>query len=577
MDIMTSTMTSDVDGEPMGVGMEKLLELDHFQSSDNSLFGGGLNGTAGGFENVFFKDFVCCEMNFLSLHELLQHYENVHVNVGGKLESILEEDQESPPPNSHPSAPSSTTSAISEAGISMVPACTAPSSTSSATPVSSPSLGFSSPSPPLMPMPVAMPMAVMPSLEMQARADLAVAARDVIGIQDRLHHMHIDPNMFLFDDGDDLGGQGGLVGVDLVQHPSECAVAMDPGPMIKREVGPVEGAGLRPSTPKPNRTPTPSPPASSRRTPTPSTDKRSQKAKGPIEFQQMQSTLYFPNKRQRTAPVAPQLKRTRSQDGLNIAPAAEFQQDLHMYQQQQQLQQQLQQQQQQQQQQQDQNHYSQNPMMWQPDLLLPFQPAAPTPQHHIPFLDSLSPFSPFSSERNMHFGPPRPASTPAMGVFQINNPPPQPQDFGVVWDPLTGKAAAAAGLGRTGSPANGEERKFKCPKPYCSKVYKNSNGLKYHLERGNCELDAADVAPHSHSDCESDSSSIHHPSSSTSTATPSISADGVLPADVKIAHRPYWCHVKDCRKKYKNLNGLKYHARVAHPGKDFGREVKGVM
>ncbi|KAI8833929.1 hypothetical protein BC829DRAFT_448571 [Chytridium lagenaria] len=35
----------------------------------------------------------------------------------------------------------------------------------------------------------------------------------------------------------------------------------------------------------------------------------------------------------------------------------------------------------------------------------------------------------------------------------------------------------------------GRKDKYKCPKPYCSKSYKNLNGLKYHLERGNCELE----------------------------------------------------------------------------------------
>ena len=39
--------------------------------------------------------------------------------------------------------------------------------------------------------------------------------------------------------------------------------------------------------------------------------------------------------------------------------------------------------------------------------------------------------------------------------------------------------------------------------------------------------------------------------------------------------RPYWCRVPNCGRRYKNLNGLKYHARVSHPHLDFMRHVKG--
>ncbi|KAI8586525.1 hypothetical protein BDZ88DRAFT_454917 [Geranomyces variabilis] len=106
-------------------------------------------------------------------------------------------------------------------------------------------------------------------------------------------------------------------------------------------------------------------------------------------------------------------------------------------------------------------------------------------------------------------------------------------------------------------------RVHRCPKPFCTKTYKNPNGLKYHLDRGICEhfmsLDCPAIA---------------------------ASADSTRPFDtleaaaaagtVKIAHRPYWCKVPGCSKKYKNLNGLKYHAKAMHPALDFRAEVKGV-
>ncbi|KAJ1550409.1 hypothetical protein HK405_000677, partial [Cladochytrium tenue] len=43
------------------------------------------------------------------------------------------------------------------------------------------------------------------------------------------------------------------------------------------------------------------------------------------------------------------------------------------------------------------------------------------------------------------------------------------------------------------------------------------------------------------------------------------------------AGRPYFCRVGGCARSYKNLNGLKYHARTAHPGLDFRADIKGKL
>jgi hypothetical protein len=37
--------------------------------------------------------------------------------------------------------------------------------------------------------------------------------------------------------------------------------------------------------------------------------------------------------------------------------------------------------------------------------------------------------------------------------------------------------------------------------------------------------------------------------------------------------KPFWC--RKCSKRYKNLNGLKYHGRVEHPEFDF-EDIKGL-
>ncbi|KAI9324499.1 hypothetical protein DFJ73DRAFT_243076 [Zopfochytrium polystomum] len=220
---------------------------------------------------------------------------------------------------------------------------------------------------------------------------------------------------------------------------------------------------------------------------------------------------------------------------------------------------------------------------------------------------------------------------------------------------------------------------YKCPRKLCTKVYKNANGLKYHLDRGACEIDqsALSLAPsvqlrsslnhlesttaHSnrtrvsfavsdlirepspgsyrHELAAAESFSVsaslrpapppalstaflsYHrspsthfsPSSAVSPATPSpyhvsqhlqdlptpSSAGFVTSATVtngghvpnttatlvedgdaeplKVVHRPYACRVRQCGKRYQNLNGLKYHSKVEHPELDFRQDVYMVL
>ncbi|KAI8824915.1 uncharacterized protein EV422DRAFT_564274 [Fimicolochytrium jonesii] len=133
-------------------------------------------------------------------------------------------------------------------------------------------------------------------------------------------------------------------------------------------------------------------------------------------------------------------------------------------------------------------------------------------------------------------------------------------------------------------------RMHKCPKPFCTKVYKNANGLKYHLDRGMCEHDTSSPTasasipggPKSASPTllHNYTTRPHSPAEPTTPSSASPYADPIQAAaagTVKIAHRPYWCKVPACGKKYKNLNGLKYHAKAAHPMLDFRDDVKGVF
>lgn len=57
--------------------------------------------------------------------------------------------------------------------------------------------------------------------------------------------------------------------------------------------------------------------------------------------------------------------------------------------------------------------------------------------------------------------------------------------------------------------------------------------------------------------------------------TEKLQNEEFIPDEIKVANRPYFCKVDGCEKKYKNLNGLKYHAKIAHPRIDFKSQVKG--
>ncbi|EIM21012.1 hypothetical protein E3Q22_00915 [Wallemia mellicola] len=74
-------------------------------------------------------------------------------------------------------------------------------------------------------------------------------------------------------------------------------------------------------------------------------------------------------------------------------------------------------------------------------------------------------------------------------------------------------------------PDQSDPRPFKCPNPECSKTWKNRNGLKYHINHGNC--------------------------------------NGVLKTlsrdEAAVSERPYACPVPGCNKRWKNANGFRYH------------------
>ncbi|BFZ65223.1 Transcriptional regulator of ribosomal bioproteinsis proteins [Saitoella coloradoensis] len=98
------------------------------------------------------------------------------------------------------------------------------------------------------------------------------------------------------------------------------------------------------------------------------------------------------------------------------------------------------------------------------------------------------------------------------------------------------------------------DKPYKCKVPGCDKAYKNQNGLKYHKLHGHCNSNnPLQTSP---------------PPVNTNAA--SVLGEGGLPAlpaslTTHIAvEKPYRCEL--CCKRYKNLNGLKYHRAHSHLG-----------
>ncbi|KAG4305338.1 hypothetical protein PORY_001508 [Pneumocystis oryctolagi] len=88
------------------------------------------------------------------------------------------------------------------------------------------------------------------------------------------------------------------------------------------------------------------------------------------------------------------------------------------------------------------------------------------------------------------------------------------------------------------------DKPYKCPVPGCDKAYKNQNGLKYHKLHGHCT-----------------SSVVLQ-----DTAVPvAFSNEGMVVSprgNPVVENKPYKCEL--CNKRYKNLNGLKYHKAHSH-------------
>ncbi|KAG6902397.1 hypothetical protein C0995_000602 [Termitomyces sp. Mi166 len=122
---------------------------------------------------------------------------------------------------------------------------------------------------------------------------------------------------------------------------------------------------------------------------------------------------------------------------------------------------------------------------------------------------------------------------------------------------------------------------FRCPNPNCNKSYRQANGLKYHLTHGSCNLappkDLEHIKDLPERRRRQRSASFGARSSSDPTlsnAQPPPSGEvlqlqgrlGTTETELRDIEReaekqlkPFACGVGDCRRRYKNMNGLRYH------------------
>ncbi|KAJ7086469.1 hypothetical protein B0H15DRAFT_844862 [Mycena belliarum] len=151
-------------------------------------------------------------------------------------------------------------------------------------------------------------------------------------------------------------------------------------------------------------------------------------------------------------------------------------------------------------------------------------------------------------------------------------------------------AAAATTAATAGPSILLPHKPFRCPKPNCSKSYKQANGLKYHMTHGSCNYGPAKDLEAVRALLErkrASAAAAAASSSSSSTPAPEEEEEGSAGAqgdqsplsqaelnEVEARVRPFACGVGDCARRYKNMNGLRYHYQ--HSG-DHGAVGLGLL
>jgi transcription factor SFP1 len=109
----------------------------------------------------------------------------------------------------------------------------------------------------------------------------------------------------------------------------------------------------------------------------------------------------------------------------------------------------------------------------------------------------------------------------------------------------SGSGSGGEGNGNRNNMPNGEpqpslfatHRPFRCPQPGCQKSYKQSNGLKYHMSKGQCNFEVRDA----------------------------VEWGGLTQEEAEEKSRPFVCAAGEgCNKRYRQMNGLKVSTQCCH-------------
>jgi transcription factor SFP1 len=105
---------------------------------------------------------------------------------------------------------------------------------------------------------------------------------------------------------------------------------------------------------------------------------------------------------------------------------------------------------------------------------------------------------------------------------------------------------------------------FKCPKPNCNKSYKQANGLKYHITHGSCSFAPAKevtevnavLAQRGRAALPADMSAAELDLAALGMSEPEARE---IEREAERRLKPFACGIADCSRRYKNMNGLRYH------------------
>ncbi|GAA5875730.1 hypothetical protein JCM16303_003972 [Sporobolomyces ruberrimus] len=110
------------------------------------------------------------------------------------------------------------------------------------------------------------------------------------------------------------------------------------------------------------------------------------------------------------------------------------------------------------------------------------------------------------------------------------------------------------------------EKPFKCTVPGCEKSYKQQNGLKYHRLHGHSgDKATAAQAAYQLQQQQQQAQMLAQQQAAQQAAAQAQAQQAYYWAtnggkiDPKVEGKPYVCHVASCGKRYKNMNGLRYH------------------